>query len=92
MIDLAHLRADFPILEREMNGRPLIYLDSAATSQKPNQVIEAISNFYRTSNANVHRGAYSLSNEATERYEDARSKVAQFINADADQLKSGLVG
>ena len=86
MIDLAHLRADFPILEREMNGRPLIYLDSAATSQKPNQVIEAISNFYRTSNANVHRGAYSLSNEATEQYEDARSKVAQFINADAREV------
>ena len=86
MIDLAHLRADFPILEREMNGKPLIYLDSAATSQKPTQVIEAISDFYRNSNSNVHRGAYSLSNEATERYEDARSKVAQFINADAREV------
>ncbi len=86
MIDLAHLRADFPILEREMNGKPLIYLDSAATSQKPTQVIEAISDFYRNSNSNVHRGSYGLSNEATERYEDARSKVAQFINADAREV------
>ena len=86
MIDLAHLRSDFPILEREMNGNPLIYLDSAATSQKPTQVIDAISDFYRTSNSNVHRGAYSLSNEATERYEDARSKVAQFINADSREV------
>ncbi len=86
MIDLAHLRADFPILEREMNGKPLIYLDSAATSQKPTQVIEAISDFYRNSNSNVHRGSYGLSTEATERYEDARSKVAQFINADAREV------
>ncbi len=86
MIDLAHLRADFPILEREMNGKPLIYLDSAATSQKPTQVIEAISDFYRNSNSNVHRGSYGLSNEATERYEDARSKVAPFINADAREV------
>ncbi len=86
MIDLSHLRADFPILDQEMNGRPLVYLDSAATSQKPNQVIEAISDFYRTSNSNVHRGAYSLSNEATERYEDARAKVAQFIGADSREV------
>ena len=81
MTDLAHLREDFPILSREMNGHPLVYLDSAATTQKPNQVIDAVDHFYRTTNANVHRGAYSLSVEATDAYEGARAKVASFINA-----------
>jgi len=79
--DLAHLREDFPILSREVNGHPLVYLDSAATTQKPVQVIDAVDHFYRTSNANVHRGAYALSEEATEAYEGARAKVASFINA-----------
>ena len=81
MNDLAHLRDDFPILSREVNGHPLVYLDSAATTQKPVQVIDAVDHFYRTSNANVHRGAYALSEEATEAYEGARAKVASFINA-----------
>jgi cysteine desulfurase/selenocysteine lyase len=81
MIDAAAIRKDFPILERSVNGKPLIYLDSAATTQKPNQVIDAISDYYRTINANVHRGAYTLADEATTAYEGARAKVAQFINA-----------
>ena len=81
MTDLAHLREDFPILEREMNGHPLVYLDSAATTQKPVQVLDAIDHFYRTMNANVHRGAYELSAEATDAYEGARARVAGFINA-----------
>lgn len=81
MNDLRHLRADFPILEREINGHPLAYLDSAATTQKPVQVLEAVDRFYRTMNANVHRGAHTLSAEATEAYEGARAKVASFINA-----------
>jgi cysteine desulfurase/selenocysteine lyase len=79
--DLAHLREDFPIFSREVNGHPLVYLDSAATTQKPVQVLDAVDHFYRTSNANVHRGAYALSEEATEAYEGARAKVASFINA-----------
>jgi cysteine desulfurase / selenocysteine lyase len=81
LIDLSHLREDFPILSREMNGNPLVYLDSAATTQKPVQVLETVDHFYRTSNANVHRGAYELSVEATEAYESARASVASFINA-----------
>jgi cysteine desulfurase/selenocysteine lyase len=79
--DFAELRADFPILQQEMNGHPLVYLDSAATSQKPTAVIDAIADFYRTGNANVHRGAYTLSNDATDQYEAARARVAGFINA-----------
>jgi cysteine desulfurase/selenocysteine lyase len=79
--DLRHLRSDFPILDREMNGRPLTYLDSAATTQKPVQVLDAVDAFYRTANANVHRGAYALSAQATDAYEGARAKVASFIGA-----------
>ena len=86
MTDLAHLRSDFPILDREMNGHRLVYLDSAATSQKPTAVIEAISDFYRTTNANVHRGAYTLSNDATDLYEEARGRVAAFVNADSREV------
>ncbi len=81
MTDFAHIRSDFPILSRLENGHPLVYLDSAASSQKPSQVIEAVSHYYRTTNANVHRGAYTLSDAATNAYEGARSKVASFINA-----------
>jgi cysteine desulfurase / selenocysteine lyase len=74
-------RADFPILAREINGTPLIYLDSAASSQKPVQVLEAMDTFARTSYANIHRGAYTLAEEATGAYERARKQVARFINA-----------
>ncbi len=83
--DLSHLRADFPILSREVNGKPLVYLDSAATTQKPLQVLEAMDDYYRLHNANVHRGAYRLAEEATGLYEGARNKVARFINAAAPE-------
>jgi cysteine desulfurase/selenocysteine lyase len=81
MTDLSHLRRDFPILRRETEGHPVIFLDSAASAQKPVPVLEAMDRFYRSQYANVHRGAYRLSQEATELYEDARQRVATFINA-----------
>ena len=81
MPDLSHLRADFPILSRTFGGRTLVYLDSAATTQKPEQVIDAVESYYRTINANVHRGAYRLADEATNAYEGARAKIAAFIGA-----------
>ncbi|HVE90902.1 MAG TPA: cysteine desulfurase [Actinomycetota bacterium] len=79
--DFAALRSDFPILDREVNGRRLVYLDSAATSQKPRQVIDAMSDYYERYNANVHRGVYSLAEQATAAFEGARMKVAQFVGA-----------
>jgi cysteine desulfurase/selenocysteine lyase len=81
MTDLSHLRADFPIFGREMNGKPLVYLDSAATTQKPVRVLDAMDRYYRRHNANVHRGAYTLAAEATDLFEGARAKVAGFVNA-----------
>lgn len=84
MTDLGHLRDDFPILERRVNDKPLVFLDSAASSQKPVQVLDAMDALYRNSYANVHRGAYTLSQESTDAYEAARSKVARFINAPSD--------
>jgi cysteine desulfurase/selenocysteine lyase len=80
-MDVDRLRGDFPILGREFGGRPLVYLDSAATSQRPNQVIAAEEEFYRRSNANVHRGVYALSVEATDAYETARARTARFLHA-----------
>lgn len=80
-LDLARIRKDFPVLSREFGGRALVYLDSAATSQKPQTVIDAVSDFYSNHNANVHRGVYGLAEEATELYEGARSKLAAFIGA-----------
>ena len=79
--DWAAIRGDFPILERTVYGKPLIYLDSTATTQKPRQVLEAEDHYYRTYNANIHRGVYRIAEEATQAYEDAREKVAQFVNA-----------
>jgi len=76
-----HVRADFPILSREVNGRPLVYLDSAASAQKPRQVIDAMSGAMEQSYANVHRGLHTMANETTAAYEGARAKVAKFINA-----------
>src|SRR5262245_24367645 len=76
------LRADFPILTRHVNGKPLVYLDSAATSQKPRAVIDALVRYYEETNSNVHRGAHALAEEATEQYEGARAKVASFVGAD----------
>jgi cysteine desulfurase/selenocysteine lyase len=80
-LDPASLRKDFPILDREVNGRPLVYLDNAASSQKPRQVVEAMVDYYYNSHANVHRGAHALAVEASELYEGARVKVARFIGA-----------
>lgn len=80
MLSSQELKKDFPILSRKINGKELVYLDSAATSQKPDMVIESISNYYRQSNANVHRGAHTLANEATDIYEKARKDVAQFLS------------
>jgi cysteine desulfurase / selenocysteine lyase len=79
--DVASIRADFPILATRMRGRPLCYLDSAASAQKPRAVIEAISDFYAHHYANIHRGVYQLSAEATRLFEDVRTKVARFIGA-----------
>src|SRR5687767_8493970 len=80
-LDAHIVRADFPIFGTTVHGRPLIYLDSAATSQKPRQVIEAVDTFYRQYNANVHRGIYEIGERATAAYEEARARVARFINA-----------
>jgi cysteine desulfurase/selenocysteine lyase len=80
-LDPVAIRADFPILGQEINGKPLAYLDSAVTSQKPRQVLEAMTTFYETSYANVHRGVYALAERATEGFEGAREKVARFVNA-----------
>ncbi len=81
MIETATLRADFPIFSRLVHGKPLIYLDSAATSQKPHVVIQALDDYYRGYNANIHRGIYTIAEEATQAYESSRHKVAQFIGA-----------
>src|SRR5258706_8783446 len=85
MIDPKILRADFPILDRQIRGKRLVYLDNAATTQKPSSVIEAEARFYKETNANIHRGIHTLSEEATRRYEDVRTKVAQFIGASAPE-------
>ncbi|MFG0328831.1 MAG: cysteine desulfurase [Phycisphaerales bacterium] len=82
---LFRLREDFPILRREVNGRPVIYLDNAATTQKPSSVLDAVENYYTNHNANVHRGVHTLSAEATEAYELARSRMRRFINAADDR-------
>ncbi len=79
MIDFSKIRQDFPILSRKVHGHPLVYLDNAATSQKPRSVISAIAEYYENYNANVHRGIHTLAEEATARYEGAREKVAKFI-------------
>ncbi|PKB67202.1 MAG: cysteine desulfurase [SAR202 cluster bacterium Io17-Chloro-G3] len=81
MLDPQLIRKDFPILAREVYGKPLVYLDNAATSQKPCQVIRALTDYYEQSNSNVHRGVHALSMESTEQYEEARRKVAEFIHA-----------
>jgi len=81
VLDFAQIRAQFPILQQTENGQPLVYLDGGATSQKPLQVIEALDRYYRTQNANVHRGVYGLSERATELYEGARETTRQFLNA-----------
>ncbi|HEX6845011.1 MAG TPA: SufS family cysteine desulfurase [Actinomycetota bacterium] len=87
MLDVARVREDFPILSREIGGKPLVYLDSAATAQKPVQVIEAEADFYRLHNANAHRGIYTLGEEATAAFESARATIAAFLGvSDAARL------
>lgn len=81
MLNVNKIRQDFPILKRKINGYPLVYLDNAATSQKPEVVIEATNDYYRNYNANVHRGIHTLANEATQAYEGVREKTKKFINA-----------
>ena len=80
-VDWEAVRADFPVLSRQVHGRPLVYLDSANTSQKPRQVIEAVDDFYRLHNANISRAVHALGQEATDAYEGARAKLAAFVNA-----------
>ena len=87
MIKVSDIKKDFPIFERQINGNKLTYLDSGATSQKPNQVIDVMSEVYKNNNANVHRGTYVLSSETTGKYEDVRTKFQKFINAyDSDEI------
>jgi cysteine desulfurase/selenocysteine lyase len=81
MLDINQIRSDFPILRRQVHGKPLVYLDNAATSQKPEAVIQAMDDYYRRYNANIHRGVHTLAEEATAAYENARRKVGRFINA-----------
>jgi len=82
MFDVNKIRKEFPILERKIYGKPLVYMDNAATSQKPISVIKAIDDYYKKSNSNVHRGVHFLSNEATDLFEGAREKIRNFINAE----------
>lgn len=84
-LNVADIRKQFPILSREVNGRPLVYLDNAATTQKPQAVIDALVDYYTQCNSNVHRGAHYLSDEATRRYEAARQTVAKYINANRNE-------
>ncbi|MDP1643543.1 MAG: cysteine desulfurase [Phenylobacterium sp.] len=84
--DVEAVRAEFPILQRQVNGHPLVYLDSAASAQKPEAVISAMSRAMETSYANVHRGLHTLANETTEAFEQARASVARFIGADTDEV------
>lgn len=84
-IDFDRIRADFPLLQREMNGKPLVFLDSAASSQKPRQVLDALQHYYTHLNANVHRGVYKLSQEATDAFESGRRAAARFINAGSER-------
>jgi cysteine desulfurase/selenocysteine lyase len=85
MLDVKAIRKDFPILSRQVYGKPLVYLDNAATSQKPSSVIRALTEYYEGYNSNIHRGVHALSMEATERYEEARQKCADFIGSPSTQ-------
>src|ERR1035438_7188532 len=94
MIDWTKLRGDFPILDQQVHGKPLIYFDNAATSQKPRAVIDALVHYYEHDNANVHRGIHELSNRSTNAFEAARARAAKFINvksADEIVFRSGAL-
>lgn len=84
-VDFAKIRKDFPLLKREMNGKPIVFLDSAASSQKPRYVIDAMDSYYKNLHANVHRGVYQLSQEATDAFEKSRRLIQEFINAPSDR-------
>src|ERR1700712_923571 len=84
ILDVKKIRKDFPILNSKVNGKPLVYFDNAATSQKPWQVIKAIEHYYTHLNSNVHRGVHHLSQQATDAFEASRKKIAAFINAPHD--------
>ncbi|MBI2765621.1 MAG: cysteine desulfurase [Chloroflexi bacterium] len=85
LLDVERIREDFPILSQQVNGRPLVYLDNAATTQKPRQVIDALVRYYETSNANIHRGIHTLAVRATEQYEAVRGKAARHIGANNER-------
>jgi len=85
-VNVAEIRADFPALQQEVNDRPLIYLDNAATTHKPRVVLDALNKFYRENNSNVHRGVHTLSQRATDSYEGARAKIAQFLGAETNEI------
>jgi cysteine desulfurase/selenocysteine lyase len=85
-INVRRIREDFPVLRRKVNGKPLVYLDNAATSQKPRQVIEVINEYYRWYNANIHRGIHKLSEEATLAYESARERIADFVGGRSEEI------
>ena len=84
-MDIEQIRADFPILHQQVNGKPLVYLDNGATTQKPQAVIDALANYYSTTNSNVHRGAHTLSDQATQMFEDARITMQKFLNAEKSE-------
>jgi cysteine desulfurase/selenocysteine lyase len=85
-LDAERVRADFPILSQLVHGRPLVYLDNAASTQKPRAVIDAVSRYYETQHANVHRGVHLLSERATKAYEEARVRIARFLGADPHEV------
>ncbi len=85
LFDVERIRRDFPLLTATVHGRPLVYFDNAATSQKPSVVIEAERHYYQTENANVHRGVHALSERATAEYEEVRRLVARFLNAESER-------
>ena len=90
MININKIKSDFPIFARQINGNPLVYLDNAATTQKPQAVIDAISDFYAIHNANIHRGVHTLSEEATSLYDQARQTVADFIGSKFEENQTVL--
>src|SRR3990172_7914513 len=81
MLDPNKIRKDFPLIKKKVNGKDLVYLDNAATTQKPRAVIDAITNYYQRDNANIHRGVHTLAERATQKYEESREKLAKFIGA-----------
>ena len=85
IFDINKIRADFPLLTQEVNGKPLVYFDNAATSQKPKVVLDALSDYYTTTNANIHRGAHYLASKGTQEYEDTREAIRQFLNASSTE-------